>query len=44
MITFYKTFTEVTSPKSTESTDSTMPAYLLVFYHGRGDFVNLLRR
>ncbi len=28
-----KTLTEVTSPKSTESTNSTMPAYLVLFYH-----------
>ena len=44
MLTFYKTFPKVTTPKSTESTNSTMPADPLVFYHGRGDFVNLLRR
>ena len=28
-----KTFTEVTAPKSTESTNSTMPAYLLLHFN-----------
>jgi len=32
MITFYKTFTEVTAPKSNVSANSTTPAFGL-FYH-----------
>ena len=44
MLTFYKTFPKVTSPKSNESTNSTTPAYLFEFYHRRGEFVKASRR
>ena len=43
-IIFHKTLTEVTSPKSNESTNSTTPAYLFEFYHRRGEFVKASRR
>ena len=38
MLTFYKTFTEVTVPKSNESTNSTTSAYSVDFPEGANTF------